>query len=74
MTAVFDFARAANCKVIYTVRLKDSSPEKVAPIAKYLMDHYAPLISCIAIGNEPNMYAKDLLPMRPALTVVCVRE
>src|SRR5947207_4710757 len=57
--ALFGFARAANVKVIYTVRLRDSSPEKVAPIAKYLMVHYAPLVSCIAIGNEPNMYAKE---------------
>src|SRR5262245_44481280 len=57
--ALFKFALAADVKVIYTLRLRDSDSAKVASTAKYLMDNYASNISCIAIGNEPNMYAKE---------------
>lgn len=52
----FAFAKAANVKVIYTLRLRDSSIETVTKSAKYLMDHYADQIDCLAIGNEPNVY------------------
>lgn len=53
---LFGFAKAAHVKVIYTLRLRNSSPEKDAPIAKYLEDHYASDISCLVFGNEPDFY------------------
>lgn len=56
---LFAFAKAADAKVIYTLRLRDSSPEKDAPIAKYLEDHYAADLSCLVIGNEPDIYEKQ---------------
>jgi len=41
------------------LRLRDSSPEKDAPLAKYLEDHYASDISCLVVGNEPDVYEKE---------------
>jgi hypothetical protein len=55
---LFAFARAAGVKVIYTVRLREGDPAAGARIAKYVVDYYASDLACLAIGNEPNMYAK----------------
>lgn len=55
---LFEFSQLAGVKVIYTLRLRGWSPERDAPIAKYLMDHYGTDIDCIAIGNEPSVYDK----------------
>jgi hypothetical protein len=52
---LFRFANAAQVKVIYTLRLLNSSPDTAAAAAKYLMAHDAADIECIAIGNEPNV-------------------
>ena len=56
---LFQFALAANVKVIYTLRLRESSIPKVAEAAKYLMDHHAAQIDCLSIGNEPNIYEHE---------------
>jgi hypothetical protein len=57
--SLFAFAKAADVKVIYTLRLRgDINPAFDAEIAKYVEDHYQPLVNCLAIGNEPNIYAK----------------
>ncbi len=57
--SLFAFAKAADVKVIYTLRLRgDINPQFDAGIAKYVMDHYQPLVTCLAIGNEPDIYAK----------------
>lgn len=57
--SLFAFARVANVKVIYTVRLKQGDSQADAVIVKYIMDHYKSRLTCIAIGNEPNFYFKD---------------
>ena len=71
---LFQFADAAGVKVIYTLRLRDSSIPAVVHTASYLMEHYAPLLDCIAVGNEPNVYehefpkyAEDLRAYTPAI-------
>lgn len=56
---LFGFAKAANVKVIYTLRLRDSSIETVTKSAKYVMDRYAGQIDCLAVGNEPNVYEHE---------------
>jgi hypothetical protein len=53
---LFDFAQAANVKVIYSLRLKSNNPAAGAAIAKYVMEHYSTTLDCLSIGNEPNMY------------------
>jgi hypothetical protein len=71
---LFQFAQAADVKVIYTLRLRESSIPKVAEAAKYLMNHHAAQIDCLSIGNEPNIYehefskyADDLRAYTPAI-------
>lgn len=56
---LFSFAKAADVKVIYTLRMRDWSPEKDAPLAKYLENHYAAQLSCLVIGNEADIYEKQ---------------
>jgi hypothetical protein len=62
--SLFAFAKAADVKVIYTVRLKQGDSQADANIVKYIMDHYKSSLNCIAIGNEPNFYFKDYAPYR----------
>ncbi len=61
-------------KVIYALRLRESSIPVVVHSASYLMQHYAPLIDCLAVGNEPNVYehtfskyAEDIRTYTPAI-------
>ena len=53
---LFDFARAAGVKVIYSFRLKDGDPTNSARLASYIAAHDADALECFAIGNEPNFY------------------
>jgi hypothetical protein len=56
--SLFAFAKAADVKVIYCLRLHDGNPEQDAAVAKYIMDHYADHLACFSIGQEPNVYPK----------------
>jgi Glycosyl hydrolase family 79 C-terminal beta domain len=56
---LFQFAILTDAKVIYTLRLRESSIPQVVEAAKDLMDRYAAHIDCLAIGNEPNIYEKE---------------
>ncbi len=74
---LYQFARLADVKVIYTLRLRESSIPQVAAAAKYLMDHHAAQTDCLAIGNEPNIYEKtfpkyadDIRAYTPAILAV----
>ncbi|HUB86750.1 MAG TPA: hypothetical protein VMB22_02580 [Verrucomicrobiae bacterium] len=50
----FAFVKTAGVKAIYTVRMESNSPIAAAEVAKYVMDKYKPLVSCLTIGNEPD--------------------
>jgi len=61
----FEFARAAGVKVIYSVRLEESTnsgalppsnAESAGKIAKLIHDHYSNVLDCFAIGNEPDYF------------------
>lgn len=57
---LFEFARAAKLKVIYTLRLRETdSPDQDAAIARYIMSKYAPQMAYFEIGNEPDFYLKN---------------
>jgi len=60
--ALFQFAKKAGAKVIYSVRLKNGDPKSAATIAKYIRDHYAASLDCFAIGNEPADFVKHFNP------------
>ena len=57
--SLFAFARAADVKVIYTLRLRQGNAEDVLPIAKYIEQHYRAQLACFAIGNEPDVFTKQ---------------
>jgi hypothetical protein len=52
--SLFGFAKAAEVKVIYTVRMEGNTTVAAAGIAKYVMDHYRDNVSCFTVGNEPD--------------------
>lgn len=59
--ALFRFAKAADVKVIYSLRLLNGNPQQDASAAKYIQDHYRNYLAGFAIGNEPNLY-RDRAP------------
>jgi hypothetical protein len=69
---VFGFARAAGINVIYTLRLLNGDPDTAAADALYIWEHYRPLLSCFAIGNEPDIRRYHYPPLGsgsdPAIT------
>jgi hypothetical protein len=56
--SLFEFARAAGVKVIYSFRLHNGDPAVSARLASYIAAHDADALDCFAIGNEPNGYDK----------------
>jgi hypothetical protein len=54
--AFFRFVKAANLKVIYSVRLANGDASRSAAIAHYVWDNYRPYLISLAIGNEANSY------------------
>ena len=54
--SLFNFARAAGVKVIYSFRLKNGDPANSARLASYIATNYADLLDCFSIGNEPYLY------------------
>jgi hypothetical protein len=54
--ALFRFAKAADVKVVYSLRLANGDPAQDASIAQYVWNHYRPWLISLAIGNEPNSY------------------
>ena len=56
---LFAFASAADVRVIYTLRLRNGDAADDTAIAKYIDQHDRPLLTCFAIGNEPNFYIHD---------------
>jgi hypothetical protein len=55
--ALFRFAKAADVKVIYSLRLKDGDAAQNASIAKYIWDNYRNYLDCFTLGNEPKQYS-----------------
>lgn len=63
---LFGFAQAAGVKVIYCLRLYEGDPALDAATAKYILDHYAPQVDAISIGQEPSAYPVERVDTRPA--------
>jgi len=56
---LFDFARAAGVKVIYSFRLKEGDPANSARLATYIAAHDADVLDSFSIGNEPYLFRPD---------------
>jgi hypothetical protein len=57
--SLFGFAKAADVKVIYTLRLREEDAPAMAQMAKYILARYKSNLSCFAIGNEPNVFSTN---------------
>jgi hypothetical protein len=66
LDSLFAFAKAANVKVIYCLRLHNGDPQADAATTKYIMDRYAPLVDAFSIGQEPSAYPVEKKDNRPA--------
>lgn len=63
--AAFDFARAANWRVIYGLNLGAGLPAMSADEADYALQVGREQLLALEIGNEPNLYSKG--PNRPGI-------
>jgi hypothetical protein len=57
--SLFAFAKAADVKVIYTLRLNHGELDSAVKLADYISQHYKPQLDCFAIGNEPNVFSTN---------------
>jgi hypothetical protein len=57
--SLFAFANAAGAKVIYTLRLREGNLPQAVGLTKHIMGRYKSGVVCLAIGNEPNVFAKE---------------
>lgn len=64
LDSLFEFAKAANVKVIYCLRLHNGDPQVDARTVKYIMDRYADQVDCFSIGQEPSAYPTEKVDMR----------
>jgi hypothetical protein len=51
---LFEFAKAADLKVIFSFRLLNGNSAGAPPIAAYIWQQYRPQLDSFAIGNEPD--------------------
>lgn len=56
LDSLFAFARLADVKVIYCLRLWHGLPAEAAKTAKYIAGKYGDLLDCFSIGQEPSSY------------------
>jgi hypothetical protein len=66
LDSLFGFAKAADVKVIYCLRLYEGDPALAAATAKYILDHYGRLVDSISIGQEPSAYPVQEVDTRPS--------
>jgi len=59
---LFGFAKAADVRIIYTVRLLNGNAQMDAAIAQYIQQHYASQLVCFQIGNEPDWHSFHTSP------------
>jgi hypothetical protein len=62
---LFAFARAANVKVIYCLRLHNGDVTQAIARVRYIMSHYAAWLDSFSIGQEPSAYPTEAVDRRP---------
>ena len=58
LDSLFAFAKVADVKVIYCLRLHNGDPQDDVQTVKYIMDHYADRMDFFTIGQEPSAYPR----------------
>ena len=59
LDSLFGFAKVANVKVIYCLRLHNGDVDEDVQTAKYIMENYASQMECFSIGQEPSAYPTE---------------
>lgn len=59
---LFGFAKAADVRVIYTLRLLNGDIRQDAELARYIEQHYSSQLECFQIGNEPDWHSFHTSP------------
>ena len=59
---LFAFAKAADVRVIYTLRLLRGDVEKNEKLAQYILQHDSAQLVCLQIGNEPDWHSFHTSP------------
>jgi hypothetical protein len=62
---LFGFAKAADVRVIYTLRLLNGDIQHDAELARYIEQRYASQLECLEIGNEPDWHSFHTSPGHP---------
>ena len=65
LDSLFRFAKAAEVKVLYCLRLHNGDPQADAATAKYILSRYAAQVDCFSIGQEPSAYPVGNNDSRP---------
>jgi hypothetical protein len=76
--SLYDFAKMANVRVMYTLRMRSGDVDVATEPAQYVMGHYGALTDCLAVGNEPDVfehhdfskYSADMKRFLPAVMKV----
>jgi hypothetical protein len=56
--SLFSFSRVAGVNILFTFRLREGGPEQSAALAKHMAEQFGSSLTCLAIGNEPDVYLK----------------
>ena len=54
--SLFEFAKKADVRLIYTLRLHNGNAQLDSDMANYIARRYANQLDCFVVGNEPNTY------------------
>ncbi len=56
--SLYGFAKMANVRVMYTLRMRSGDVDVATEPARYVSGHYGALTDCLAVGNEPDVFEK----------------
>jgi hypothetical protein len=56
---LFAFAKAADLKIIFTLRLNQGEIDAAVKMANHISRRYQKQLDCFAIGNEPNVFSTN---------------
>ena len=64
LDALFAFARAADVRILYTLRLLHGDRDQAATLAAYIARHHRDRLDSFCLGNEPDWHAYHSYPGR----------
>jgi hypothetical protein len=56
--SLYGFAKMANVRVMYTLRMRSGDVDMATEPAAYVNSNYGELTDCLSVGNEPDVFEK----------------